>query len=47
MVKVVQQIVPEIWDLIYGRSLTESYNDGFTYYLYDYAELPAEVVRSK
>ncbi len=47
MVKVVYQFVPGILQALYDKAVTNAYNDGFQYYLYEYTDLPGYVVRTR
>lgn len=47
MVKTVLQFIPNILAALYGDGLEEAYSDGFTYFIHDYLELPAKIVRTK
>ena len=46
MVKTVHQIIPNILRIAYGLACTEAYFNGFQYFLYEYIEQNAYIVRS-
>ena len=46
MAIVVYQILPDLLKIIYRRSLTKAYFNGFQYYLYQYTDRKGEIVRT-
>lgn len=47
MVKTVLQFIPNILSALYQDGLEEAYSDGFLYYIQDYFNLPAKIVKTK
>lgn len=47
MVKVVLQFVPNLLQALYGKGLEPAYFDGYLYYISEYTDLPAKIVRTK
>ena len=47
MVKTVLQFIPDILSALYEDGLEEAYSDGFTYFIHDYFNWPAKIVRTK
>ena len=47
MVKVVLQFIPDILSALYEDGLEEAYSDGFLYYIHDYIDIPAKIVKTK
>ena len=47
MAKVIGQLVPNIWEALYGKGMSPAFNDGFTYFIHDYTGMEAKIVRTK
>lgn len=47
MVKVTLQFIPGILAALYEDGLEPAYSDGFLYYIQDYQDVSAKIVRTK